>query len=89
MGPNWVAMPLLKRGGQKAACHTLMSWIVTPQVTSSHCTPVGEFDFAAHVWMRQGNAGVTWMYIHVRGVLGHHRKNSWIKSLSLSRVRRP
>ena len=41
MGPKWVAMPLLKRGGQQAACHThvlLLHRIVTPQVTSSHCT---------------------------------------------------
>ena len=31
MGPKWVAMPLLKRGGQQAACHTLMSCCYTGQ----------------------------------------------------------
>ena len=29
MGPKWVAMPLLKRGGQQAACHALMSCCYT------------------------------------------------------------
>ena len=49
MGPKWVAMPLLKRGGQQAACHTLMSCVTAGLECYVHLrVPFLQFSVVAH-----------------------------------------